>query len=67
MDQKWHLCGHCALRDLIDQVESQHLNPARYPLTGVGEAQAVYRIGRERSRETLILPRCRTVSVFEEA
>jgi hypothetical protein len=39
-----------ALREIIDQVESQNLNPSRHPPTGVGEAQAVYRIGRESSR-----------------
>jgi hypothetical protein len=39
-----------ALRDLIDQIEAQRLNPSSYPPTGVGEAQAVYRIARESSR-----------------
>ncbi|MBB5357666.1 hypothetical protein HDE76_000848 [Rhodanobacter sp. ANJX3] len=39
-----------AVRDLIDQIESQRLTPPRHPPTGVGEAQAVYRIERESSR-----------------
>ena len=62
-DHTLSLLGHAiftdgrAVRDIIDQVEDQRLNPSRHPPTGVGEAQAVYRIGRENSRETLILPR----------
>ena len=36
--------------DIIDQIESQRLNPSRHPPTGVGEAQAVYCIERESSR-----------------
>ena len=68
-DHTLSLLGHAiftdarALRDIIDQIEAQHLNPSRHSPTGIGEAQAVYRIGRESSGETPILPRCRTVSV----
>ncbi|NYE27671.1 hypothetical protein HDE78_000596 [Rhodanobacter sp. K2T2] len=55
-DHTLSLLGHAiftdasAVRDLIDQIESQHLNPPHHPPTGVGEAQAVYRIERESSR-----------------
>jgi hypothetical protein len=55
-DHTLSLLGHAiftdarAVRDLIDQIEAQHLNPPRHPPTGVGEAQAVYRIERESSR-----------------
>lgn len=62
-DHTLSLLGHAiftdarALRDIIDQIESQHLNPSRHPPTGVGEAQAVYCIRRESSGETPILPR----------
>jgi hypothetical protein len=35
-----------AVRAIIRQVESQRLNPARGPQTGVGEERAVYHAGR---------------------
>lgn len=62
-DRTLSLLGHAifndarALRDIIDQIEAQRLDPSRYPPTGVGEAHAVYCIGRESSWETQILPR----------
>ena len=55
-DHTLSLLGHAifndarAVRDIIDQIEAQRLNPSRHPPTGVGEAQAVYRIERESSR-----------------
>ena len=55
-DHTLSLLGHAiftdarALREIIDQVESQHLNPPHHPPIGVGEEQAVYRIERESSR-----------------
>jgi hypothetical protein len=55
-DHTLSLLGHAiftdarALRDIIDQVESQRLNPPHHPPTGVSEEPAVYRIGRESSR-----------------
>ncbi len=55
-DHTLSLLGHAiftdarALREIIDQIESQNPNPSRHPPNGVGEAQAVYRIGRESSR-----------------
>lgn len=36
-----------AVRQIIRQVESQRLKPARGSQTGVGEARAVYRVGRK--------------------
>jgi hypothetical protein len=55
-DHTLSLLGHAiftdarAVRDIIDQIESQRLTPPRDSPAGVGEAQAVYRIERESSR-----------------
>ena len=51
-DHTLSLLGHAiftdarAIRDIIDQVESQRLNPPRHPPTGVREEQGVYHIAR---------------------
>jgi hypothetical protein len=39
-----------AVREIMRQVESQQLNPARASHTGVSEAQGVYRVARKRAR-----------------
>lgn len=55
-DHTLSLLGHAiftdarAVREIIDQIEAQHLNPPHHPPTGVGEEQGVYCIERESSR-----------------
>ncbi len=50
------LLGHAivndvrAVRDIIQQVESQRLMPPRHPPNGVSEERAVYRVARKRAR-----------------
>ncbi len=59
-DHTLSLLGHAiftdarALRDLIDQVESQRLNPPRHPLTDVSEEQAVYHVALTRAQVHLV-------------
>jgi len=54
-DHTLSLLGHAiftdarAVREIINQVESQRLNPTRSSHTGVSEEQGVYRFARKRS------------------